>query len=176
MRNGTKNQEVKSAVEFLLSRIGLKIEDIDYFVTDNGSNVTAAFKSEAKGNIMSPGPINILFTLGYSVSVSKGSMDGEADEDETSESTPESDEISEEEASGSDLDDGEEMAVDNDFPLVELNLPGHLTCIDHSLELVLHSVIDKKCNGNRIGSTLQKTRKLISRVSIARIKLYTLIF
>lgn len=49
MTNGTANQEVRSGIDFLLNRIGLQIYGIDYFVTDNGSNVKAAFKAESKG-------------------------------------------------------------------------------------------------------------------------------
>lgn len=43
-------------------------------------------------------------------------------------------------------------------------LPKHLTCIDHSLELVLNRVIDKTFKASAIGIVILKARKLISRV------------
>lgn len=66
----------------------------------------------------------------------------------------------EEDSEKSDLENKENDKLD--FQLV---LPRHLTCIDHSLELVMKKVIDNDCNSNAIGITLRNLRKLISSVN-----------
>lgn len=66
-------------------------------------------------------------------------------------------------------DESEGEIEEEDDEKIELNdcehtLPRHLTCIDHSLELVTGKVIDNDFKGTIIGTTLLKTRKLISSV------------
>lgn len=52
MENGTTNQRVREAVAALLDRVGLSMDSIDFFVTDNGTNMIACFKEEAKGKFI----------------------------------------------------------------------------------------------------------------------------
>lgn len=51
MKRGTTNEKVKIGTVKLLKRVGLSMDDIDFFVTDNGSNMMACFKTESKRKI-----------------------------------------------------------------------------------------------------------------------------
>jgi hypothetical protein len=49
LKNGTSAPQIREGCEALLSRIGLSVDSVDFLVTDNGSNIVAAFKNDFKG-------------------------------------------------------------------------------------------------------------------------------
>jgi len=158
MANGTKKEQVRIGTTALLERVGLQMSDIDVFITDNGSNTIAGFKAESKDAYLS-----LKADCDENVDNSNDEENDQSDEELQSEVESE-DESEGESEGGVKQSDFEDEDCQTELIDCQVILPRHFTCIDHSLELAIGTVIDKECKGTSVGTTLGKARKLVGSI------------